>query len=117
MDDAQDPGTLPVYHEARHAGAAIDDEAPELLSPDQMERHVAAVTEALESYGFEVRARDSREPSYLDAEHRATRSEVELWLHDDRAAEWTTWGEAPEGTTSTELAARVARITGGSPHG
>lgn len=115
MTETHTPGTPPVYHEAGDANARsraavtnIDGEAPEQLSPDQMDRHVGAVTTALRAHGLEVHECGDSDPRHLRVDHPDSDSEVELWLDDDRSAVFETFSEMVEGTTSAALAGRIA---------
>ncbi|GAA3735832.1 hypothetical protein [Salinactinospora qingdaonensis] len=99
-------GSDSVYHAD---ACGIDDEFPELLSPEQLERHIAAVADQLNRAGYTVRkarSGDSHDLCVHTSDHAAS---AKVFLDADRSAAWETWCEAEEGTASVHLAARIAR--------
>ncbi|OLT27368.1 hypothetical protein BJF83_01950 [Nocardiopsis sp. CNR-923] len=84
---------------------SVDDETPELLSEDQLDRYVETVAELLRSAGLDVdTGRD--DPTHLSVRRSGGRFTLDLYIRDDRSTEWAIEGgdEVSEGTTAVRLA-------------
>lgn len=85
------PPSPSIAHAWQEVDTSIDEEPPELLSPDQFDRYVAAIIELLTVAGMSVTTRDT---STDEAELEITNpnlpysSTLELFLRNDRSAEW-----------------------------
>ncbi|MDS1271297.1 hypothetical protein RIF23_13425 [Lipingzhangella sp. LS1_29] len=70
---------------------SIDEESPELLSADQLDRYVDTVVELLSAAGLSLTKRDTG-PEEAELEitnpHLPYASTLELFLRNDRSAEW-----------------------------
>ncbi|GAA3753059.1 hypothetical protein [Salinactinospora qingdaonensis] len=108
-----DVRTLPVssvYHEWEGIDTSIDSEAPELLSEEQLTRYSETVATLLRALGLWIRTPDEGDPTRLEITSPTTGHTVELDLYDDRSAEWSLTGAAPEGTSASRLASTMAAL-------
>ncbi|MFV2194834.1 hypothetical protein [Nocardiopsis sp. LOL_012] len=90
---------------------SVDEEVPELLSEDQLDRYVETVSELLSAAGLRV-TRDPGDTAHLSVGKSGGRFTLDLYIRDDRSTEWTIEGgdETPTGTTAVGLAAFLAPL-------
>ncbi|SHK31701.1 hypothetical protein SAMN05421803_117103 [Nocardiopsis flavescens] len=106
--------TLPapiVPHGWGDIDTSVDNEVPELLSEDQLDRYVATVAELLRACGLTVDL-DSSDPGNLEVYGAGSTMSLEVDIRDDRSAEWSISGgdELDPGTKALAMAAALARL-------
>ena len=89
----------------------MDNEIPELLSDEQLDRYLETVAELLRAAGLDVET-DPEDPNRLEARAPGGSVQLEVDIREDRSAEWSLTGgdESGPGTRALSLAATLAGV-------
>ncbi|MFL1430703.1 MULTISPECIES: hypothetical protein [unclassified Nocardiopsis] len=100
-----------VPHGWDNVDTSVDNEVPELLSDDQLDRYVTTVAELLRACGLTVDL-DPSDPCHLEAYGTDRNMTLEVDIREDRSAEWSISGgdELDPGTKALTMAAVLARL-------